>query len=172
VSALAGAGVAGCPGSFADGAGADARFFVPYGIVVLSDGRIIVADRGNHRLRAVTAGGVVTTYAGDGGDGSVDGPRLQARLAGPKALAVDTHDNIYVSDDVAHRIRRVGADGTVTTVAGDGQAGWNDGSGAAAQFWGQEGLAITADGQTLYVADGTGGDDQTHNRIRRVRLVP
>jgi sugar lactone lactonase YvrE len=139
---------------------------------VLPDGRVIVADHDNHRLRAVTMDGVVTTYAGDGGDGSVDGPRLQARLAGPKALAIDTHDNIYVSDDVAHRIRRIGADGAVTTVAGDGQAGWNDGGGAEARFWGQEGLAIAADGQTLFVADGTGGDDQAHNRIRRIRLVP
>ena len=137
----------------------------------MSDGRIIVADRNNHRLRAVTTDGVVTTYAGDGGNGSIDGQRLTARLAGPKALAIDKQDNIYVSDDIAHRIRRVGADGTVTTVAGDGSPGWKDGSGAEAQFFDQ-GLAISADGTTLFVADGGGGEDTSHNRIRRIHWGP
>lgn len=166
---LAGHGAPGC-GSFADGAGAEAGFSVPYGIVVLSDGRIIVADHSNHRLRAVTVQGVVTTFAGDGGSGTVDGPLLQARFAGPEALAVDSHDNIYVSDNIAHRIRRVGADGDVTTVAGDGNAGWQDGAGSEAQFFGQEGIALSADASVLYVADGTSGTGKINNRIRKITI--
>jgi sugar lactone lactonase YvrE len=169
---LAGGTVPGCPGGFADGAGAEARFWAPYGMATLSDGRVIVADYGNHRLRAVTADGTVTTFAGDGGIGSIDGPGAQARFSGPESLAVDSHDNIYVSDSLAHRIRRVSADGTVTTVAGSGTAGWNDGAGAQAQFFGQEGLAVTADGATLYVADGSSGTTAPYNRVRKIQLGP
>ncbi|HEX3695817.1 MAG TPA: hypothetical protein VH374_10540 [Polyangia bacterium] len=172
ISNVAGGGLVGCSGSFADGTGMQAAFSAPYGIVVLSDGRIIVADRGNHRLRQVTVDGVVTTFAGDGGVGAIDGPLLQARFNGPKALAVDAQDNIFVSDDLGYRVRRVGADGMVTTIAGTGTAGWKDGAGSQAQFFGQEGLALTADGTTLFVADGTAGDDNHFNRIRKIQLGP
>ena len=167
---LAGNDNAGCI-TFADGAGPAASFNVPYGVVVLSDGRIIVADRSNHRLRAVTVDGVVTTYAGDGGIGTIDGPMLQARFDGPQGLAVDSQDNVFVTDSGAHRIRRVGADGTVTTIAGSGTAGWQDGAGTDAQFFGQEGIAVTADGLTVYVADGTGGEGAVNNRVRKIVLV-
>jgi serine/threonine protein kinase, bacterial len=166
---LAGNSGGGCL-TFADGVGSAATFDVPYGVVVLSDGRIIVADRSNHRLRAVTIDGTVTTYAGDGGSGTIDGPLLQARFAGPQGLAADSHDNVFVTDSVAHRIRRVGADGTVTTIAGNGVAGWQDGAGADAQFFGQEGIAVTPDGQTIYVADGTSGEGNVNNRIRQITL--
>jgi sugar lactone lactonase YvrE len=172
ISSVAGGGLVGCSGSFADDTGTQAAFSAPYGIVVLSDGRIIVADRGNHRLRQVTVDGMVTTFAGDGGVGAIDGPLLQARFNGPKALAVDAHDNIFVSDDLGYRIRRVGADGMVTTIAGTGVAGWKDGDGAQAQFFGQEGLALSADASTLFVADGTAGDDNHYNRIRKIQLGP
>ena len=70
------------------------------------------------------------------------------------------------------RVRRVGADGNVTTVAGDGIGGWADGTGAQARFYGQEGLAISADGKTLYVADGTGGGGDPYNRVRQISLAP
>jgi len=172
VRELAGNGTPGCSGTFADGTGIAASFSGPYGMVVLSDGRIILADHNNHRLRAVTLDGVVSTFGGDGGDGSIDGALASARFSGPKALAVDAHDNLYLSDDGAHRIRRIGADGNVTTIAGDGTAGWKDGDGADAEFFGQEGLAITADGNTLFVADGTGGTDTTYNRVRKITLAP
>lgn len=166
---LAGSGAIGCD-TFADGTGAAASFSVPYGIAVLSDGRIIVADKGNHRLRAVTADGSVTTYAGDGGTGTIDGALLQARFNGPEGLAVDGQDNVYVTDSAAHRIRRVGADGMVTTLAGNGSAGWQDGAGPDAQFYGQEGIAVTPDGLTLYVADGTSGEGGTYNRLRKITI--
>jgi sugar lactone lactonase YvrE len=169
---LAGGTVPGCPGGFADGVGAAARFWAPYGMATLRDGRVIVADYGNHRLRAVTADGSVTTFAGDGGIGSIDGPSAQARFSGPESVAVDSHDNVYVSDSLAHRIRRISADGNVTTVAGTGAAGWNDGAGAQAQFYGQEGLAVTADGATLFVADGSSGTTAPYNRIRKIQFGP
>jgi hypothetical protein len=66
----------------------------------------------------------------------------------------------------------VGADGVVVPVAGDGTAGFNDGPGAQAEFYGEEGLAISADGTTLFVADGSAGDPEPYNRIRQITLGP
>jgi sugar lactone lactonase YvrE len=165
------AGVEGCPGML-DATGTQARLDIPYGVVVLADGRVIVADEGNHRLRAITSEGVVTTYAGDGGDGTVDGPRLSSRFSHPIAMAADAAGNIFVSDYVAHRIRRVAADGTVTTVAGDGTGAFKDGTGAQAQLHGVEGITVTTDGKTLYVADGSLGEVLPYHRIRKITIGP
>jgi sugar lactone lactonase YvrE len=167
------AGRAGCPGS-ADGIGTEARFALPSGIVVLGGDRIIVADKGAHVLREVTLTGLVTTFAGDGGAGSIDGPRTSARFMGPRGLAADASGALYVSDDVDHRIRRIDADGTVITLAGSGTAGFADGPGSLAQFFGQEGVAVTADGRTVYVADGTGGSETPvpYHRIRQITIAP
>jgi sugar lactone lactonase YvrE len=148
-------------------------FAVPYGIAVLPDGRPVVADQDAHRLAVIDGNGGVTVYAGGGGDGTVDGAAADARFSQPKALTVDAAGNIYVSDANAHRIRRVAPDGTVTTVAGNGQPGAADGTGAQASFYGQEGIAVAKDGHTLYVADGTNGDEGTpYNRIRKITIAP
>jgi sugar lactone lactonase YvrE len=167
------AGLAGCPGS-ANGTGAWARFLNPQGLVVLAGNRIIVADRESHLLREISLTGVVTTFAGDGVAGTIDGPRASARFVAPQALAADGSGAILVSDVDAHRIRRIASDGTVMTVAGDGSAGFADGSGQHAKFFGQEGLAVSADGKTIYVADGTGGSDTPvpHNRVRKIAVAP
>jgi len=166
------AGLAACPGS-ANGTGAWARFLNPQGVVVLAGNRIIVADRGAHLLREISLAGVVTTFAGDGVAGTIDGPRLSARFVGPQALAADANGAIFVSDPGAQRIRRIASDGTVITVAGDGSAGFADGSGQSAAFFGQEGLAVSADGQTLYVADGTGGSETAvpYHRLRKIAFA-
>jgi sugar lactone lactonase YvrE len=160
-----------CPG-MADGVGTAAQFGTPYGVVPLPDGTFVVADFTNHVLRRVTLDGTVSPFAGDGGAGTVDGSLLSARFVGPKALAVDYEGNVYVTDSVAHYLRRVGVDGMVTTIAGNGAAGFQDGNGSDAQFFGMEGLTVTADGTTLFVADGTGGDLVPYNRIREVTIQP
>jgi sugar lactone lactonase YvrE len=146
---------------------------VPYGVVALPDGQIVVADEDNHRLHAVTLTGVMSPQAGSGDNGTADGPRLASRFAHPTALAADAAGNVFVSDPVAHRIRRIDVGGNVTTMAGDGTAGFKDGPGAEAQFWGQEGIAVTADGTTLFVADGTGGEvGVSSHRVRRLTIGP
>ena len=166
------AGAAGCPG-FVNATGTGALFKVPYGIVVLPSGTIVVADQDNHVLRAITLAGVVTTYAGDGGNGTVDGPRLSSRFSSPSALAVDAAGDVFVTDVGAHRIRRVAADGTVTTVAGNGTAGFKDDTGAMAELFGIEGIISKADGKTLYVADGSQGDvTLPYNRVRKIVIGP
>jgi len=164
------AGSAACPG-MANGHGPDARFSVPYGVVTLPNGDLVVADYGNHALRRVTPAGDVSLYAGDGTSGTIDGPLASAPFAGPVALALDFAGNIYVSDRDAHRIRRVGADQTVTTVAGNGVRGFQDGTGDAAEFYGQEGIAVSPDGHSLYLADGTSGEETAaYHRIRVLTL--
>jgi sugar lactone lactonase YvrE len=148
-------------------------FAVPYGVVVLPDGRAVVADQDGHRLGAIAGDGSVTVYAGGEGIGTIDGAAADARFSQPKALAVDAAGDVFVSDVGVHRIRRVAADGTVTTIAGSGQAGAADGSGAQATFMGQEGIAVSGDGHTIYVADGTNGEEGTpYNRIRKITIAP
>ena len=163
------AGMDGCPG-FADASGTAARFHRPYGVVVTSGGDILVADQHNHRIRQVTLAGDVTTFAGDGVAGMVDGPIGGARFDEPQDLAIDAAGNLYVSDNGNHRIRRISA-GIVETLAGDGTAGFQDGDGEQARFYGQEGLDVTPDGKTVYVADGTNGEPLLpYHRIRKIAV--
>jgi DNA-binding beta-propeller fold protein YncE len=164
------AGMWNCPG-YADGQGDEARFYLPYDLATLSNGDLVIADQGNHAIRRITADGTVTTIAGTGHPGMVDGDLDMAQFDSPRALAVDG-DMIYVSDLDNHRIRRIDlAAATVQTLAGDGTPGFVDGAGQDARFFGQEGLAVSADGTQLIVADGTQGNvGEPFNRIRAINL--
>lgn len=123
------AGQAGVSG-YADGAAATARFRKPAGLVVASDGMVFVADSGNHVVRRI-ANGSVSTLAGDGERGSRDGSGSAARFNEPTGLALAPDGSLYVADFGNHTIRRITADGTVTTVAGSaGQGGFVDGAAA------------------------------------------
>ncbi|NUO47293.1 MAG: hypothetical protein HOV80_00395 [Polyangiaceae bacterium] len=154
-----------------DGSGGAARFDRPYGMVVSTDGDILVADQNNHVIRRVTTSGEVSTFSGiPGAKGMVDGGRDKARFNKPQDLAIDGAGNVYVSDVGNHRIRRISPSGEVETVAGDGTAGFKDGSGGESRFFGQEGIDVEADGSVLYVADGTNGEVEPYHRIRAVAL--
>lgn len=111
---LAGAGGAG----FADGPGAAAQFNEPIGIVVGAEGTIYVADSKNHRIRAITAAGTVSTFAGLGSPGFTDGVPSAARFNLPSGLAIDANGTLHVADRDNNRIRKIGPDGTVSTLAG------------------------------------------------------
>lgn len=163
------AGKQGCP-AFADGSAGAARFHEPYGVARLPSGDLVVADLGNHRIRRVTAAGDVTTLAGDGTPDMIDGPAAEARFHSPKALAVDAAGDVFVSDVGNHRVRRISAAGVVETVAGDGSEGFTNGMGTVARFFGQEGIAVTPDGKTLYVADGNNGESGPYHRIRVITI--
>lgn len=157
-----------CPG-YADGNGGAARFNTPYGLAVRGDGAIVVADLGNHRLRLVRLDGTVETLAGDGTVGMVDGAVAQATFNQPKDVAIDAAGAIYISDSGNHRIRRL-LGGQVQTLAGDGVAGFQDGSGAVAELFGQEGLDVTPDGRKVYVADGNSGVTGPYHRVRAIAI--
>ena len=163
------AGKAGAPG-FSDGNGEEAAFNRPYGVVIDTDGSILVADLMNNAIRRVTVDGKVTTVAGNGDPDMIDGDIADARFNMPQDLAIDSDGNVFVSDVGNHRIRRLSTSGKVETVAGDGTAGFKDGDGMSSRFFGQEGIDVTPDGKTLYVADGTGGEPEPYNRIRKVTI--
>jgi uncharacterized protein (TIGR03437 family) len=87
-------------------------------------GNLYIADNGNHRIRKVTPGGIITTVAGNGarGFGGDMGPAVRASLYGPAAVAVDPRDgSLYIADEQNNRIRHVAPDGMIHTVAGDGR---------------------------------------------------
>lgn len=167
VTLLAGSGTAG----LVNGHGADAQFSDPYGVAVLPDGSVLVAESFNHVIRRVTLDGDVTTFAGDGVPGMRDDPdKTKARFDGPIDVAVDAAGNAFVNDGGNHRVRRISTDGVVETVAGNGARGFADGVGAQASFYGQEQLDVAPDGKTIYVSDGNGGDGTAHHRIRRITV--
>jgi sugar lactone lactonase YvrE len=157
--------------SFTDGDGLNARFNEAYGAAALPSGDVLIADRLNHRVRIVSPSGAVSTFAGDGVRGMKDGPKGTARFNSPKDVAVDAAGNVYVADNGNFLIRRIDPQGNVQTLAGEGTPGFADGAGTAAQFYGEEGIAVSPDGKTLYVADGTNGkSDRPYNRIRTVAI--
>jgi len=152
-------------GGLLDGTGTGARFNYPQGLTVDSAGTIYVADTLNHNIRKISQTGVVTTLAG-GGTGSVgvngyvDATGTAARFNSPMAVAVDSSGNVFVADSANNRIRKITPAGVVTTVAGNGTAGYQDGYGKAdTMFSAPRGIAIGSDGR-LYVTD------TNNNRIR------
>lgn len=157
VSTLAGSGSAG----FANGTGTAAQFSSPSGVAVDAAGNVYVADSNNHRIRKISAAGVVSTLAGSGSAGYGDGTGTAARFDSPSGVAVDTSGNVYVADSNNHRIRKITPAGVVSTLAGDGTSAFADGTGTAARFTWPYGVAVDATG-TVYVADTNG------NRIRKI----
>ncbi len=148
LSLAAGDGVRG----LRDGAGLQARFDDPWGVVVMDDGTRYVADAGdNNRIRRIAPDGTVSTLAG-GSEGYADGTGAAAAFHTPSALARDAEGNLYVADTGNHAIRKVTPQGVVTTLAGMGEAGFRDGAAAQAQFNGPIGVAVDGAGR-VYVAD-------------------
>ena len=135
---------------FVDGAAAQARFAWPWGIQLMADGSLVVADWHNRRIRKI-ASAVVATLAGSGETGSFDGPAEVAQFASPWDVALGPAGAIYVADGQNHRIRVIEA-GAVRTLAGTGKPGALDGPTAVASFFEPEGLDVDAAG-IVYVAD-------------------
>ncbi|MDQ1510834.1 MAG: hypothetical protein QOG50_2678 [Actinomycetota bacterium] len=97
----------------------------PRGLAFGPDGDLYVADYGTNTVLRISGDGRVTTYAGDGtpgfaGDG---GPATRAKLYGPTGLAFGPDNALYIADSTNERVRRVTADGTISTFAGSGSAG-------------------------------------------------
>jgi len=152
--------LAGGSEGFADGVGPAASFNTPSALAVGPGGDLFVADTANNRIRKITPDGHVSTVAGDGTAGYVDGPAVKAQFNGPIGLAVSEGGDIYVADTYNDVIRMITTEGEVTTIAGAGSPGYADGEQKAALFDTPCGIAIV--NNTLIVAD-TGND-----RLRRV----
>lgn len=147
---------AGAVGQFSstDGAGSAARFNNPRGLAVDGSGQVLIADTFNHTIRRMTAEGQVTTIAGSAGlSGSTNGVGSAARFNSPAGVAIDSTGIIYVADTLNHAIRKIAADGTVTTYAGvPGTPGVDDGQRLTARFREPVGVAVDGAGN-VYVAD-------------------
>jgi len=151
VSTLAGTGESGSMNG--DGI-TEAQFNYPRGVAVDAEGNLYVTDEYNHLIRKITAAGEVSTLAGTGESGSMNGEGItEARFNSPTGVAVDAEGNVYVADTSNHLIRKITAAGEVSTLAGTGESGSMNGDGITeAQFNYPRGVAVDAEGN-LYVAD-------------------
>ena len=157
VSTLAGNGADG----FTDGSAAVAQFYGPEGATMDAQGNVYVADNGNYSIRKITPSGTVSTLAGNGTDGFVNGLLADARFSGPVDVALDRQENLYVADYGNNCLRKITPAGVVSTLAGTGVAGFADGGAATAQFNGPNGLVVDGQG-VIYVSD------YNNSRIRKV----
>ena len=132
-------------------------FNEPHGLTLDSAGRYIVADTKNHRIvRVDPSTGAVTPLAGDAsrkgfaGDG---GLATAATLDQPRQVSFDKSGNLFFADDATNRVRRIGTDGVITTVAGDGSTNisGDNGSALAAGMRGVWGVVVNSAGD-LFIA--------------------
>jgi uncharacterized repeat protein (TIGR02543 family) len=154
VSTLAGSGAQG----YANGTGTAAQFSYPDGMAVDNEGNLYVADTDNHCIRKITPGGQVTTLAGTGTAGYVNGTTSQFNH--PNGVAVDSAGDVYVADTGNHRIRKIFSNGQAMLLAGSTQ-GYANGTGTAAQFNNPVDVAVDSAGN-VYVAD------MGNHRIRKI----
>ncbi|MDB5745270.1 MAG: gluconolaconase [Massilia sp.] len=161
VTTLAGSGQ---PGD-ADGKGQAARFHAPVGIAVDPRGNVYVADTYNDRIRRIAPDGSVTTLAGSGQPGNAEGPASIAAFDTPSAIAVDKDGTLFVADTGNNAIRRIGVDGTVSTIAAPVEGEPNQ------VLRRPTGLALSADGY-LYIASGAGGRILQMSPAGEVRALP
>jgi DNA-binding beta-propeller fold protein YncE len=138
---------------YADGMSTEAHFNQPRGLLSVPDLGILVADRGNHAIRLVTAEGQVSTFAGNGFYGLINGPAEQSRFYDPTGLALVADGTILIADRLNHCIRKIDSDKNVSTLAGGGQiAEFQNGPSDSAKFAMPTGVAVNGAGM-VFVAD-------------------
>jgi gliding motility-associated-like protein len=155
VSTIAGSGAKGSK----DGTTTGASFNNPAGVAVDAAGNIYVVDSDNNKIRKISPGGGVITFAGNGQFSSADGNGTDAGFYNPHGITIDAAGYLYITDG-NNRLRKISPTADVTTLAGN-NAGSQDGAGPAASFYFPIGITIDALGN-LYIAD-TG-----NNKIRIV----
>ena len=138
ITTIAGMGERGYSGD--NGPAIKARLHDPASVAVDDEGNVYIADVANNRIRHIDTSGTITTIAGSGepgvggrgysGDG---GPSVEAKLAYPSDVIVDRAGNLYVADTDNHRIRRIDAEGIITTIAGMGERGYSGDNGPATE---------------------------------------
>jgi DNA-binding beta-propeller fold protein YncE len=173
------------PGEFAAGFAGDggpatmAQFQCPIGIVVRPDGTIVFADHGNNRIREISPDGIISTIAGSGATGTGfgsfsgdGGPATNATLQEPTFLLLDSSGNLYISDRDNNRVRRLAPDGTISTVAGNGENAFGGDGGKAtdAALDDPAGLAMDAKGN-LYIADSNNERIRVVDPKGRIRTI-
>ncbi|MCC6965793.1 MAG: Ig-like domain-containing protein, partial [Nitrospira sp.] len=165
ITTIAGTGVAGYSGD--GGPATAAQLNRPVSLVIAPDGGLLFSEQQNHVVRRIDPTGLITTVAGTGiaglsGDG---GPATAAKLHEPYGLALGPDGSLFIADQENFRIRQVGTDGLITTIAGTGTMGFSGDGGpaGAAQFGTNLGTVQVGPDGSLYVAD------LGNHRIRRIR---
>jgi len=157
VRTIAGSDIAG----FSDGPAFTAMLNTPLDVTVTEDGTVYVADALNHRIRKIS-GGQVSTFAGDGNEGTTNGIGTAAEFLIPTRLASDRTGNLYVLDAFHPPVRQITPAAFVAVHAGTATRGFKDGAAVIAQF--NQGFGITTDQHgNIYIGD-TG-----NRRIRQIK---
>jgi uncharacterized protein (TIGR03437 family) len=163
ITTIAGTG----PASFSGDGGpaTQATLNTPTGVFVQPQGTLLIADVGNSRIRQIGLNGVITTVAGNGGQGysGDNGPAIDATFYNPVRAISDAAGNIYIADQSNHRVRMVDTTGTVTTIAGTGVQSFSGDGGPATSAALNNPTSVALDGAgNLYICD------QFNQRIRKV----
>lgn len=164
ITTTVGTGTAGFSGD--GGLATSARLNEPRDTAVGPDGSLYIADTYNNRIRKVSPQGVITTFAGNGNAayGGDNGPATNASIRLPHDVTVDGNGVVYIADSNNNRVRRVGTDGIITTVAGTGTGGYNGDNRLATTARLKNPKSVALFGNALYIADGY------NHRIRKVDL--
>lgn len=151
--------IAGSTEGFTDGQGVNAKFSAPVGITIDNAGNLYITDHVNHKIRKITPNGLVTTIAGST-SGFADGIGNVAKFDFPDGIEIDATGNLFISDLLNNKIRKVSSTGQVSTIAGSTQ-GLADGQGVNAKFYGLRSSTIDAAGN-LYVVE------SRNNKVRKI----
>jgi cysteine-rich repeat protein len=166
ITTVAGTGLGGFSGDGGPSAAAQISGGVT-GVTIDNRGRLLIVDGGNKRLRRIDEQGVINTVAGTGATGAAGdgGPATSAPLRRPSSVAAGPDGAFFVADFDGHRVRRIAVDGTITTVAGIGAAGFagDGGPATSALLSHPAGIAVDPSGR-VYIAD------QDNHRVRRIEL--
>ncbi len=163
ITTVAGTAISGYSGD--GGPATSASLAFPTSVIVDTAGNLYIADAANFVIRKIDTNGIITTFAGTGsigfsGDG---GPAINAQFGEVNGLALDAAGSLYVADSGNQRIRKIAPDGTISTIAGTGVAGFTGGGGPAinAEIYAPDSLAFDAAG-TLYFTE------PINNAIRKI----
>ncbi len=166
ITTVVGTGHYGDSGDF--GPGTDATMKYPAGLAMDNTGNLYIADQNNHRIRKLSKNGIITTVAGKGiaGYWGENSPAVNAMLNYPADVAIDSNGVIYIADYYNHRVRKVGTDGNITTIAGNGIQGYfgEDIPGTLSRLNFPAGVTVDQSG-VLYIAD------KKNNRVRRINAA-
>jgi uncharacterized protein YjdB len=166
ISTIAGTGTGGYSGD--GGSATAAEIWYPEGVAVDGAGNVYIADALNQRIRKVSTSGIMSTIAGDGSSGySGDGgAATAATMKYPYNVAVDASGNVYFADDQNNRVRKINTAGIISTIAGNGTAGYSGDGGAAtaAELQSPWGVAVDGSGN-VYIGD------WGNNRVRKVNAA-
>ena len=159
ITTVAGGGISGGEDSYSGDGGpaTDAHLFYPTALAFDYSGNLYICDQDNQRVRMVNTAGIITTIAGNGiaGGGGDGGAATLAELHFPTGVVVDKAGNVYICDNNNFRIRKVNTSGIISTVAGNGTAGYSGDGGAATAAEISYASDVALDGMgNLYISDG------------------